>query len=377
MRISFYAPLKPPDHPMPSGDRTMGRALMAALAHAGHDVRIGSRFRSYDAGDPGRQERLCALGANLAERVVRRYSAGGWQPDLWFTYHLYHKAPDWLGPAVARRLRIPYAVAEASFAPKQAGGRWHLGHRAVAAALGQADCVFALNPRDAACVRPLLASPERLLPLPPFLDTTPFRAMDRSCARQKVASLLGGDTAGTWLMTAAMMRHDQKLQSYRLLAEALAKVTDLPWRMVVAGYGPAEAEVRHAFAGMNDRIVWAGAAGPPLLQTLYAAADLFIWPAIKEAWGMVLLEAQAAGTPVVAGRSGGVPEVVADGETGVVVPMGDAEALAGAVRGLLLDPERRRTMGEAARQRIALRHDISVAAARLDATLRRLITDGK
>ena len=65
------------------------------------------------------------------------------------------------------------------------------------------------------------------------------------------------------------------------------------------------------------------------------ARDLYLWPAINEAYGMAFLEAQAAGLPVVAGRTGGVPAVVADGVTGLLTPIGDAAAFAGAVARLL------------------------------------------
>src|SRR5690606_6241524 len=93
--LAFYAPLKPPDSPVPSGDRRMARLLMQALAEAGYGVTLASRFRSYDGrGDCARQARLSVLGRRLADRLVRR-----WQerpPRAWFTYHLYYKAPDWL-----------------------------------------------------------------------------------------------------------------------------------------------------------------------------------------------------------------------------------------------------------------------------------------
>ena len=124
MRIAFYAPLKPPDHPVPSGDRRVARLLLDALRAAGHQPFVASRLRSYDGdGDPARQSRLAELGAASARRLLR-----GWRrdpaaaPDLWFTYHLYYKAPDWLGPAISTALGIPYVVAEASSAPKTGRG---------------------------------------------------------------------------------------------------------------------------------------------------------------------------------------------------------------------------------------------------------------
>jgi glycosyltransferase involved in cell wall biosynthesis len=84
---------------------------------------------------------------------------------------------------------------------------------------------------------------------------------------------------------------------------------------------------------------------------------------VGEAYGVAFLEAQAAGLAVVAGRAGGVPAVVAEGETGLLVEEGDAGAFAQALRRLLDDPGRRRTMGEAARLRVLRHHDLGGAAA--------------
>ena len=105
------------------------------------------------------------------------------------------------------------------------------------------------------------------------------------------------------------------------------------------------------------------------LPALYAAADLLVWPAVDEAFGMALLEAQAAGTPVIAGGFGGVPEIVADGVSGLVAPPGDVAAFARAVASLLDDPVRRRAMGTAAHTHITDNHDLPEAARRLDAIL--------
>ena len=127
MRIAFYAPMKPPDHHLPSGDRQVGRLLMRALALGGQDVRLASRFRSWEGeGDPGKQAALREEGAREAARLVSAYRAESPEarPQVWFTYHLYYKAPDWIGPEVAEGPQaIPYLVAEASVAYKRAGGR--------------------------------------------------------------------------------------------------------------------------------------------------------------------------------------------------------------------------------------------------------------
>ena len=146
--------------------------------------------------------------------------------------------------------------------------------------------------------------------------------------------MLDLDSDVPWLLAVAMMRDDQKLLSYRVLADALARLTDVAWRLIIAGAGPAEGDVRAAFAPLGDRVRWIGIVAPETLRTLYRAADLYVWPAIKEAWGMALLEAQAAGLPAVAGRSGGVATIVAEGETGLLATEGDAAAFADAVAAL-------------------------------------------
>ena len=107
---------------------------------------------------------------------------------------------------------------------------------------------------------------------------------------------------------------------------------------------------------------FAGAVPHEALPALYAGADLYLWPAINEAYGMAFLEAQAAGLPVVAGRTGGVPAVVADGVSGLLTPVGDAPAFAAAVARLLDAPAERARLAAAARDRIAAHHDERAAA---------------
>jgi glycosyltransferase involved in cell wall biosynthesis len=371
MQIAFYAPLKPPDHPTPSGDRRMARLLMAALAKAGHETRLASTFRSYDgAGRPERQRALQAEAAVEAERLIAHYR-GCAAPRLWFTYHLYHKAPDWLGPRVAEALVIPYVVAEPSYAPKQAGGPWDLGHRAVAAALGQAAAVLCLTRLDQACVAPLLAAPDRLHYLPPFTDVAPT-GRDRGTARADLARSTGLDPAAPWLIAVAMMRPGDKLESYRRLAAALARIERPDWCLLVVGDGPARNHVVTALSPFGRRVGYAGALAPEALSTAFAAADLCVWPAANEAYGMALLEAQAAGLAVVAGHERGVPDVVRDGEGGLLCPPGDAAAFARSVDRLLADPALRCRMGAAARRRVAAEQSLDAAAALLDRVLRGL-----
>jgi len=84
---------------------------------------------------------------------------------------------------------------------------------------------------------------------------------------------------------------------------------------------------------------------------LYEACDIFVAPSRYESFGLIYLEAMARGKPVIACRVGGVPEVVVDGETGILVPPGDPAALAAAILRLLRDPEQRERLGRAGHER--------------------------
>jgi len=364
--LAFYAPMKPPDHPVASGDRRMARSLMAALERAGFPVEIAARLRSYDrTGDPDRQHRLATLGAYKAERLLRRYvEAPAARPGAWLTYHVYHKSPDWLGPVVAPSLGIPYLIVEASFAPKQAGGPWAFGHRGAAHAIRTADVVLAMTAVDADGLEALIAPPAELWRLPPFLDPAPFQAArnDRARHRASLAQRFGLDPRLPWLLAVAMMRDDAKLQSYRLLAQALAEV-EAGWQLVIAGDGPARAEVEAAFAPIGPRVHLIGAIDENALPGVYAASDLYVWPAVREAYGLAMLEAQASGLPVVAGAEGGVAEVLQDGVSGVLIPRRDRRLLAAAVAHLLHAPAQRAHMADAATAFVASERSLDRAAA--------------
>lgn len=369
MRVAFYAPLKPPSHPVPSGDRRVGRELMRALALAGHEVVLAARLRSWEGrGDKGRQSQIERRGAALAGRLIRGYRARPETcPDLWLTYHLYHKAPDWLGPAVTQALAIPYVVAEAALAAKQADGPWAAGYAAARAAVARADALIQLNGDDHDGLLEAAHGGGRIWPLAPFLEIAPYARARRR--RGALAARYGLRRGRPWLLTVAMMRDGAKLASYRVLADALGRLGDLDWQLVIVGDGPARAEVEASMAALPlDRVHRLGALRPRALPALYAAADLYLWPAVHEAFGMVFLEAQAAGLPVVAGRERGVPELVRDGESGLLVPPRDGPAFAAAVRMLLRDGPRRAAMAQRARE-VAAAHDIGPAAARLDSLL--------
>ncbi len=117
-------------------------------------------------------------------------------------------------------------------------------------------------------------------------------------------------------------------------------------------------------------VVHHGTLGRDALARLYARAGVFALPTLREAFGLSVLEAMAFGLPVVASRLEAIPEIVSDGETGVLVPTRDPAALGRALSGLLADPIRARLMGAAGRARVLARFGWDRAVAAMLAVLR-------
>ncbi len=119
----------------------------------------------------------------------------------------------------------------------------------------------------------------------------------------------------------------------------------------IAGSGPLEPELqaRAAQLGLDGTVRWLGHV--PGAAAVLERASVVLVPSLGEGFGMVALEAMERGRAVVASAVGGLPEIVADGETGLLVPPGDADALAGAIVALARDPERARALGAAGRAR--------------------------
>ncbi len=145
-------------------------------------------------------------------------------------------------------------------------------------------------------------------------------------------------------------------------------------RLVIVGDGEQGARVAAAVRarGLAAHVELAGSLPRPAAMARLAAADVFCLPSIYEGLPLAILEAMAAGLPVVATAVSGNPEAVEDGTTGVLVRPESADALAEALIALLRDPERRRRMGEAARARVAERFSIDLVAAEHLALLHRL-----
>lgn len=349
-RVAFYAPMKPTNHPTPSGDRRMARLFMEALGRTGRPVDLASTLRLRDgAGDDAAQ---AALTAQAAREVVRLHRA--WRADppaLWFTYHCYYKAPDLIGPAVAAHFGIPYVIAEASRAKKRLSGPWAAFAAAAEAAIDRADLLLAMTVQDRFALDRDRANGQHVADFPPFLDPgpSPPPKPKRTDARLH-------------LLTVAMMRGGDKMASYAALAAALDHLGGVDWHLTILGDGPERAAVAALLAPHAQRVTFEGAvADPDTLRQWYERADMLLWPGVNEAYGMVYLEAQAAGTPVIAEEWPGPRSVLAPGSA--LVPRGDGAAFAAAVRRLAQMPD----ASESVRAHILHHHGIDRAAQRLDA----------
>ena len=190
-----------------------------------------------------------------------------------------------------------------------------------------------------------------------FVNTDRF--VPDPAVRADVRRRLDADGRFVLAATAYLIRE----KGIDVAVRALARLPDSVVLWVV-GDGAEAAALRALAAelGVRDRVRFLGL--QPRVEPYMQAADAFVCPSLwAEAAGLVNLEAQACGLPVLASRIGGIPEYVADGRTGVLFPPGDAEGLAAAVRRLLDHPDRLREMGREARESAVTRFS---TAARLE-----------
>ena len=148
---------------------------------------------------------------------------------------------------------------------------------------------------------------------------------------------------------AALVPH--KGQQFLIEAAAMV-ITQIPnVRFVILGAGELEGQLRKQIAKLKvDRHVLLAGFRPDVLS-LQKSFDLFVLSSITEGLGTTLLDAMALGRPIIATKTGGIPEVIIDGKTGLLVPPRDAQSLASAIVALLRDPERRARLGTEANRR--------------------------
>jgi L-malate glycosyltransferase len=196
------------------------------------------------------------------------------------------------------------------------------------------------------------------------IDSARFEG--HSADREAVRREWGAAAGDVVLFTAAVL---ERRKGHEVLLRALVRLVceGLPVRWVIAGDGSlrADLEARVLAAGMRERVVFTGFSSD--VPRLLAGADAFVLPSRQEGLGIAVMEAMAAGLPVVASRVGGLPEIVVEGETGLLVPAGDADALARALRRLAADRARMPLLGEQGRRRVLQRFSSTTMAAAVEA----------
>jgi glycosyltransferase involved in cell wall biosynthesis len=253
--------------------------------------------------------------------------------------------------------RENYATRPAPFLKRVAG-------RILNHPLTMAVSVSEFNRRS--LIAPGLVHPERVVRIYNGADLRRAAAADPSAGAAFRARY--GIPAGRVLVTQVSSIIPEKgipdvLEAARI---ALTEERNLHFAFVGEGKSRAAYEAQASSIGISAHVTWTGLVQDPMGDGAFLAADVVCqasrW---QEAFGLVIAEAMAFGKPVVAARTGGIPEIVNDGETGVLVDRGDVAALARAFVSLARQPELRQRLGSAGRLRAEAEFDVRKSAAQL------------
>jgi len=372
MKICFYTPFKPLGHPHPSGDLVTAKGIFDFLVNQGHQVAAASTLRCrWIYWKPWLWPKLL----RERRRVVHEFSHT--PVDLWLTYHSYYKAPDLLGPVVAGKLNIPYAIFQGIYSTKRrrqwtAKAGFYLNKNTLCAA----NHIFTNKSVDLLNLKRLLPE-NRLTYVAPGIIPEEF-SFDENARKQLRRTWNVGDDPV--LFSAAMFRPDVKTEGLRWVIRACGELMrqGLNFKLVIAGDGKERAKLQQMAAEqVAGCVLFVGKIPREDLYRYYSAADVFVFPGIRESLGMVFLEAQSCGLPVVAFNNAGVPEAVRDGQTGLLVPMYAREPFVAAIKRLMLDKNLRQQMSMAAKSYVREFHDLNNNYQELELSLRAIVKSRK
>lgn len=332
----------------------MARNLIKILS-AHYDCEIVSDFRSLShngADELTIRDQALLIGARLQKN-------GDY--DLWFTYHPYHKSPDWLGLEYSKARSIPYILFEASIAEKQKNGPWSLGHAQTLECVKHADLILTPAPHDKEGLMPYLKYESGLHYLPPFLDPPYPLNSSPPALKQTLAEQYGIDPHKDWLLSVGMMREGAKFDSYRYLSDLYNRPFFKKTEMIFIGDGPKKTELQKIYADKGICVHWIGELDKKVLCDFYQASSLLIWPAVKEAYGMALLEAQYYKLPVIIGLTGSIDQMLDNQKTGFLCNPADPDSFERAIFSLLTNPKKLEEMKNQAHTYILDRHNIERA----------------
>lgn len=151
-----------------------------------------------------------------------------------------------------------------------------------------------------------------------------------------------GNPEDALLLYVGRLSNEKQVEHLRAILERVPNT-----RLAIVGDGPAREQLEAHFAGTNAHFL--GYLQGEALSQAYASADIFVFPSALETFGLVVVEAMAAGLPVVASRVGGIPDVVNIGETGYTFDSGDLDGLVAGVQSIVQDRARMKEMGRIAR----------------------------
>jgi glycosyltransferase involved in cell wall biosynthesis len=370
MKICFYAPFKPLDHGSPSGDLVTSTGIFSFLAGRGHELVPASSLRCrWIFWKPWHWPRL------LRERrqAVRRLQGKPW--DLWFSYHSYYKAPDLLGPAAARRLRVPYVLFQGIYSTKRRRELKTLpGFLLNRRVLLSARHLFTNKRIDLRNLKRLIPE-ERITYVAPGLRPDDFTFSPQARSQLRAAWGAGEEPV---VLSVAMFRRGVKAEGLGWVLRTCGELLRRGRRfsLVIVGDGrEREGLVELARAAAPGRVRFAGQVPRAELYRYYSAADLFVFPGIQESLGMAYLEAQSCGLPAVAFDNAGTPEAIQNGRTGRLVPIFDGAAFAEAIDRLITNPELRRQYGENAKRYVRESHDLDRNYGRMESRLLQIATE--
>lgn len=280
--------------------------------------------------------RTLAIGGDLDALFARRFRhlLRELQADLAHV-HSRRGADTWGGRG-ARLAGIPVVLTRRVDSPDGPFGSWKYRYY---------DRVIAISEAIRAQLAEAGVPGERITVIPSTVDAA---ACAPSWTREQLRAAFGFDRQA--LLVACIAQLIPRKGHATLLDAWPAVIAAVPGaQLLLFGAGPVEGGIRRRLADplLGGSVRLAGFR--PDLRQFLGRMDLVVHPAAREGLGLAVLEAQAARVPVIACRAGGIPEIVRDGETGLLVPPGDATALATAIVALARDPARRRAMGEAAR----------------------------
>ena len=370
MRIAFYTPFKPLNHHHPSGDLVIARGLYRDLSRRGHKVhQIGPLRARWIYWKPW-----------LLIRILREYGRAIRQVrqqgiDLWLTYHTYYKAPDVLGPPVTNNRRIPYIVFQGIFSTKrQRHWKTWPGFQLNRQALKAATHVFSNRQEDWINLRRIVP-PDKLTYIRPGIWPQSFCRDNRS--RETLRKSWGVENEPV-VLSAAMFRPDVKTQGMVWLIRSCGRLLKQgnQFYLVIAGDGKEKEKLKRlAERHLPERVRFVGKIAREDMYRFYSAGDLFAFPGIRESLGMVYLESQSCGLPVVAFDNGGIPEVVDNGKTGYLVRMYDESAFDLALKRLVLDQDLREEMGARAKVYVRDHHDLQKNYHELEKRLKKIVRE--